>query len=49
MITMVLTYVLDDKGEMIILIDQFTLPILDHKAKVRLKFLTLAGVRSDCC
>ena len=30
-------------------IDQFSFPILDHKAKVRLKFLTLAGVRSDCC
>ena len=46
---MVLTYVLDDKGEMIILIDQFTFPILNHKAKVRLKFLTFAGVRSDRC
>ena len=30
-------------------IDQFTLPILDHKAKVRLQFLTLAGVGSDRC
>ena len=30
-------------------IDQLSFPILDHKAKVRLKFLTLAGVRSDRC
>ena len=49
MITMVLTYVLDDKGEMIILVNQFTFPILNHKAKVRLKFLTLAGVGFDRC
>ena len=28
-------------------IDQITFPILDYKAKVRLKFLTLAGVRFD--
>ena len=46
---MVLTYVLDDKGEMIILIDQFPFPILNHKTKVRLQFLTLAGVRFDRC
>ena len=46
---MVLTYVLDDKGEMIILIDQLPFPILNHKAKVRLKFLTLAGVGLDRC
>ena len=30
-------------------IDQFSFPILNHKAKVRLQFLTLAGVRFDCC
>ena len=30
-------------------INQFTFPILDQKAKVRLKFLTLAGVRFDRC
>ena len=46
---MVLTYVLDDKGEMIILIAQLSLSILYHKAKVRLKFPTLAGVGFDRC
>ena len=30
-------------------IDQFSFPILDNKAKVRLKFLTLAGVGFDRC
>ena len=30
-------------------IEQLSLSILDHKAKVRLKFLTLAGVRFDSC
>ena len=30
-------------------IDQFSFPILDHKAKVRLQFLTLAGVGFDRC
>ena len=30
-------------------IDQITFPILNHKAKVRLKFLTLAGVGFDRC
>ena len=30
-------------------IDQFSFPILNHKAKVRLKFLTIAGVRFDRC
>ena len=48
MITMVLTYVLDDKGEMIILIDQFcfTYPQSESKgAKVRLKYLMLSGMQ----
>ena len=31
------------------LIDQLSLSILDHKTKVRLKFLTLAGVGFDRC
>ena len=30
-------------------IDQFPFPILDHKTKVKLQFLTLAGVRFYRC